>query len=164
MLGIERVGIHDDFFRLGGHSLAAIRVASKVGAELSCMLSVSDLFQATTVARLAESVRKNGPNSKGSQQESIARTPRDHTLELSHSQERLWFLQRFEEGRKAYDAPFGYRLSGPVDAAILEQCFDELIRRHEVLRTTYREQDGRACQQVQAPGSSICRRAICASA
>ena len=151
VLGLSHISAGTDFYHVGGHSLAAMRIVSRVRTELGIPLTVADIFQTRTIERLAGLFHGAEDVARPIAQSSIDVARRDGTMDVSPSQERLWFFEQLERSGRAYYELLGYRLSGPVDATILEQCFDELIRRHEVLRTTYREQDGRACQQVQSP-------------
>ncbi|HEX3128898.1 MAG TPA: amino acid adenylation domain-containing protein, partial [Thermoanaerobaculia bacterium] len=136
LLGRERVGIHDDFFALGGHSLLATRVTARVARVFGVDLPVSALFQAPTVAALAERI------AGASSAPPILPIPRTDFLPLSFAQRRLWFLEQLEPGTAAYNVPGEVRLSGPLDVERLSAAFEEVLRRHEVLRTVYGMRDG----------------------
>ncbi|HYH79410.1 MAG TPA: amino acid adenylation domain-containing protein, partial [Longimicrobium sp.] len=145
----ERVGVDDDFFALGGHSLLATRVVSRVRAALAVELTVRALFQAPTVAELAETVaalRRGGLPGLPP----VAAVERTGVLPLSFEQERLWFLDRLEPGSAQYNLPVALRLDGALDAGALERALGEVVRRHESLRTTFIETGG-APAQVIAP-------------
>ncbi len=144
LLGRERVGIHDDFFALGGHSLLATRVAARVSRVFGVDLPLSALFQAPTVAALAERIAGASPVPP------IRPRPRTgEPLPLSFAQRRLWFLEQLEPGTAAYNVPGEVRLAGPLDVGRLTESFQEILRRHEVLRTVYSMQAG---EPVQSPG------------
>ncbi|MBB4635036.1 non-ribosomal peptide synthetase/type I polyketide synthase [Longimicrobium terrae] len=139
VLGVERVGAHDDFFELGGHSLLATRVVSRVREVFGVEARLRALFEAPTVAGLAariEALRRAGVPAPPA----IAPADRSRPLPLSFAQERLWFLDRMPEGA-AYVIPQGMRLAGALDIPALERALGEVMRRHEVLRTVFREGD-----------------------
>jgi amino acid adenylation domain-containing protein len=144
LLGRERVGIHDDFFALGGHSLLATRVAARVSRVFGVDLPLSALFQAPTVAALAERIAA-APAVPPIP--ALVRT--GEPPPLSFAQRRLWFLEQLEPGTAAYNVPGEVRLAGPLDVSRLTESFQEIPRRHEVLRTVYSMQAG---EPVQSPG------------
>ncbi|HVR97637.1 MAG TPA: amino acid adenylation domain-containing protein, partial [Thermoanaerobaculia bacterium] len=147
VLGLGRVGLHDDFFALGGHSLLATQVMSRVRAVLGVELPLRSLFESPTIAGLARAVRE----SRESQAPPIVPVPRDGDLPLSFAQQRLWFLDQLEPGSAAYNMPLAVRLTGDVDPARLERIFFEIVRRHEALRTTFTSREGRPVQGIGAP-------------
>ncbi|HEX7241984.1 MAG TPA: amino acid adenylation domain-containing protein, partial [Longimicrobiaceae bacterium] len=151
VLGVERVGVHDDFFRLGGHSLLALRVVSRARLALGVEIPVRALFEAPTLAGLA--ARADALLRAGADPEAppVVPVPREGPLPLSFAQQRLWFLDQLEPGSAAYNVPFGIRLRGPLDAEILERAVSEVVRRHEVLRTVFRSGEGGTASQVVLP-------------
>jgi amino acid adenylation domain-containing protein len=147
VLGRERVGAGENFFALGGHSLLATRVVSCIRAALGAELPVRSLFEAPTVAELAarvEAARRDG----AAPLPPVVPVPRGRPLPLSFAQERLWFLHRLEPESAVYNVPTALRLSGALDAAALERALGEVVRRHETLRTTFAEDDGRPVQVI----------------
>ncbi|HVR95631.1 MAG TPA: amino acid adenylation domain-containing protein, partial [Thermoanaerobaculia bacterium] len=149
LLGAERVGVLDNFFDLGGHSLLATQVISRVRDRFGVELPVRALFEEPTVAGLAARVREEKPAADTVPIEPIVPLPRDGSpLPLSFAQERLWFLDRLEPGSPAYHLPVSKRLEGDLDVPVLTRALLETVRRHEALRTTFVEVDGRPAQVV----------------
>ena len=102
LLGIDAVGVHDDFFALGGHSLLATQLISRVRDALNVELPLRELFQAPTIAGMAEAIQKKGTRPSAPP---IRRVPRDRSLPLSFAQQRLWFLDRLIPGKAFYNLP-----------------------------------------------------------
>ncbi|HSF42722.1 MAG TPA: non-ribosomal peptide synthase/polyketide synthase [Thermoanaerobaculia bacterium] len=148
VLGLERAGIHDDFFALGGHSLLAIRLVSHLHRAFEVDLPVSAVFQAPTVAALAGKLAVM-PTAAGAP--ALEPVPRDEPLPLSFAQQRLWFLDRLAAGGSAYNLPAAALLEGHLDERALEGSLGEILRRHEALRTVFAEADGRPVQTVRPP-------------
>ncbi len=149
LLGVERVGSHDDFFALGGHSLDATRMVSRLRDVFGVEVELRRLFETPTVAGLAAAVE----TASGPSRAVPAITPieRDGDLPLSFGQERLWFLDRLAPDGGAYNMPGALRLGGRLRLAALARSLMEIVRRHEVLRTTFADRDGRPHQIVHPP-------------
>jgi len=145
VLQIDRVGVHDNFFELGGHSLLATQVVSRVRRSLEVELPLREIFAAPTVARLAQTIQQTGP---GRQTPAIRPVGRDRELPLSFGQERLWFLDQLVPGHAFYNMPAAVRAKGLLDVAVLERSVNEVVRRHEALRTTFATTEGRPFQVV----------------
>jgi amino acid adenylation domain-containing protein len=152
VLGVDRVGAHDNFFHLGGHSLLATQAMSRARSVFGADLPLSALFEAPTVAELA--ARFTAARSDGPEPEippalitrlGLAEAP------LSFAQRRLWFLHRLEPESAAYHAPAALRLTGALDRAALERALEEIVRRHEALRTVFPEGAGEPVQAVRPP-------------
>ena len=158
LLGVQRVGIDDDFFALGGHSLLATRLASQVRAVLGTELAVRTVFESPTVAQLAEHLRD------AAAAEAMEVLPRPERLPLSFAQSRLWFLDQLEAtdaGGARYNVPLVLRLRGPLDTGALELALTALVARHETLRTAFPLLDGEPVQAVlPAEGFVLARRAV----
>ncbi|HEX7239088.1 MAG TPA: condensation domain-containing protein, partial [Longimicrobiaceae bacterium] len=148
------VGAHDDFFELGGHSLLATQVTSRVRDAFGVELPVRALFEAPTVAGLAERVRGLLGGESGTDAPPLLPVPRDRPLPLSFAQQRLWFVDRLEPGSSAYNLPLALRLRGPLEARVLERTLRETVRRHEALRTVFREAGGEPVQVVRPAGAA----------
>ncbi|GAB2639992.1 non-ribosomal peptide synthase/polyketide synthase [Prescottella soli] len=146
VLGIEKVGLDDDFFELGGNSLVATQVVTRVGAALGVRLGVRELFEASTVAALA--ARAGATVVRGTGAPALGSVPRPDRIPLSLAQQRMWFLNRFDSATAVYNLPFAVRLSGTVDPRAFSAAFADVIERHESLRTVYPEVDGVAWQVI----------------
>ncbi|MEO1619801.1 MAG: condensation domain-containing protein, partial [Cyanobacteria bacterium J06632_3] len=152
ILGIERAGIYDNFFELGGHSLLATQVISRIRAAYAVEVTLRELFQTPTVAKLAAAVETaQRADSSHSATAGTAMLPvdRDQPLVLSSSQQRLWLLEQIDPGSIAYNMPKALRLSGPLNQVALEKALSRLIERHESLRTTFAVDKGQPVQVIQ---------------
>ncbi|HEY6926160.1 MAG TPA: amino acid adenylation domain-containing protein, partial [Steroidobacteraceae bacterium] len=155
LLKVDRVGRADNFFALGGHSLLAVQLVSRVRQVLGRDLSVRAVFEQSTVRALAAHLQA----AAGVHLEPILRAERAAltasglpVLPLSWSQERLWFIDQLEGGSAAYHIAGSVRLHGVLDKAALQRALDTIVERHEVLRTTFRLEEGRAIQVIAAVG------------
>nr|QEO73952.1 condensation domain-containing protein [uncultured bacterium] len=140
VLGLERVGALDDFFRLGGDSILSIRVTSRLRAAFGVQLSPRAVFEHPTVSGLASAIL-NGTGPGEAEVDAIPVIPRDGAHPLirpqSPAQRRLWFLDQFEPDSTEYVTPTALRLYGPLDLAALGRALNGLVARHESLRTTF---------------------------
>ncbi|HEV7667183.1 MAG TPA: amino acid adenylation domain-containing protein [Thermoanaerobaculia bacterium] len=152
MLGLEPVGVHDSFFELGGHSLMATQLVSRVRDRCGVELPLAAFFDAPTISDLAPLLGVSGPTA--STPATIPRAPRDRPLPLSFAQARLWFLYQLDPGGAGYNMPLGLRVAGPLEPAVLERAIEEIVRRHEILRTTFVVSAGQPVQVI-APTSPL---------
>ncbi|HEX7239970.1 MAG TPA: amino acid adenylation domain-containing protein, partial [Longimicrobiaceae bacterium] len=146
VLGVERVGVRDDFFALGGHSLSGTRIVARIARLFGVDLPLRTLFEARTVAELAARVAaaRGGPPVPP-----LLPADRSGPVPLSFAQERLWFLEQLRPGGAAYAVPTAVRMAGALDAEALRRSLDEIVRRHEALRTRFVEVDGAPAQVVE---------------
>ncbi len=158
VLGVERVGINDNFFDLGGHSLMAARLISRLRDALRIELPLRRLFEEPTVAELAESIWAEIKADKCVEAPTPLRIRKQAGLPLSFAQERMWFLNRLNPHSAAYNMPAALRLTGRLNPAALEESLNRIIGRHESLRTTFKVVEGRPVQIIhdeQAIGLAI---------
>ncbi len=149
-LGIDSVGVTDNFFKLGGHSLYATRLIARINAELNCHISIKDLFYSPTIRELAGVVEVAGVDAP----KTIVKAPEGHKRPLSFAQQRLWLLDQIEGGSAHYNLSGFLKLTGRLNHDALNRAFSSILERHESLRTciTVRE-NGQPVQIIQSPAS-----------
>ncbi|MGY0057919.1 non-ribosomal peptide synthase/polyketide synthase [Streptomyces sp. LZ34] len=153
VLGVDRVSIDDSFFDLGGHSLLATRLVSRIRGALGVEVPIGAVFDAPTVASLVAHLDA----AEGRPRTALAPVSRPDTIPLSFAQRRLWFLHRLEGPSAAYNWPFALRLSRAVDEEALRAALNDLVARHESLRTVFVEVDGEPRQVVLDPAAAPLR-------
>ena len=142
-------GVGDNFFDLGGHSLLATRVVSRIRSVLDVELPLHQVFVAPTLEGLAAWIGKEIEERRGIPLPPIERVTREGVLPLSFAQQRLWFLDRLEPGTATFNLPAPLRLAGRLDVGALSRALDEIVRRHESLRTRFGEREGRGVQEIR---------------
>lgn len=147
VLGLERIGVADNFFELGGHSLLATQVISRVRSALKVDVGVRQLFEGPTVEDFSAAVAA-ALNNGGASAPRIERASRTGPLPLSFAQQSLWFLDQLEPGNAFYNVPAAIRMSGRLDVRALREALQEIVRRHETLRTSFRNVNGEPAQFV----------------
>ncbi|MEE8586626.1 MAG: amino acid adenylation domain-containing protein, partial [Acidobacteriota bacterium] len=151
VLGREGIGAGDSFFHLGGHSLLATQVISRIRSAFGIELPLRTLFQAPTLSELAQRVEEQQQTGSRASAPPLVRVPRDGGLPLSFAQQRLWFLDQMEPDSPAYNIPVALRLTGHLDCSALQAAFQEIVRRHESLRSCFPAQQGEAVQSILPP-------------
>ena len=153
VLGITNIGINDNFFELNGNSLRAAQIISRLNRTINVDLSIPDLFENPAIAKLAKYIPKmckkmHNADKKISELPIPPGNKETEILSLSSSQERLWFNEQLQPGNSADYISVGFRLSGELNPTALENSLNEIIKRHEVLRTTFPKSDGKPVQVI----------------
>ncbi|MDJ0702180.1 MAG: amino acid adenylation domain-containing protein [Leptolyngbyaceae cyanobacterium MO_188.B28] len=142
------VGLHDNFFELGGHSLLATQLITRVREAFYVDFPLRRLFESPTVAGVSELIEAARDDQQGHIAPPIQAINRNGPLPLSFAQQRLWFLNQLQEGDSSYNMTAAARLTGNLDVATLEKAVQEIVQRHEVLRTRFPIVDGIPCQVI----------------
>ena len=150
----EPLSVDANFFALGGHSLLATQVLSQVRAAFGVELTLRTLFEAPTIAQLARSIEHAGREAGARSAPAIVARARTAPAPLSFAQQRLWLLDRMEAASSVYNIGAVVRLAGRLDEAALTRTLNEIVGRHEALRTTFAEVDG-AAAQIIAPALAL---------
>ncbi|HKR15496.1 MAG TPA: amino acid adenylation domain-containing protein [Pyrinomonadaceae bacterium] len=148
VLGIDRIGVNDNFFDLGGHSLIATRLMSRVRETFRVDLPLRNLFITPTIAGLAAQIESERNAGREIETPPMLLVSREAELPLSFAQERMWFLNQLDPHSSTYNMSTALRLGGSLNATALGQSFTELLRRHEALRTTFTNVNGRVVQVI----------------
>ncbi|OZC99400.1 hypothetical protein CH275_22590 [Rhodococcus sp. 06-235-1A] len=154
VLGVPRVGLDDDFFELGGNSLVATQVVSRLGVALDASVSVRALFESSSVGALA-AVLESQVGSGG--RVALVAGPRPERIPLSLAQQRFWFLNQFDTSSAVDNIPLAVRLSGELDIEALRRAIADVVERHEALRTMYPAYEGVPYQKIVAPDRAVPR-------
>lgn len=155
VLPLTAVGRFDNLFDCGAHSLHVTQIASRIEAQCGVQLPLRVLFEAPTIAGLAkaiETIRTQAAHETASP--AIVPVPRNRALPLSFSQQRMWFMSQLVPDGTAYNMPIAIRLLGPLNRDGFRYALQELIRRHESLRTTFTATAEGAVQVIHPPPSA----------
>jgi amino acid adenylation domain-containing protein len=148
VLQCQQLGVHQDFFELGGHSLLATQVLSRVRQAFRIELPLRVLFEAPTIASLAQRVASLAKKESGIEIPPMRRADRTKRIPLSFAQQRLWFLDQLEPLNPLYNISYVTRMSGQLDIDTLEESLRAVVRRHESLRTTFQVVDDEPVQVI----------------
>jgi amino acid adenylation domain-containing protein len=156
VLGVAPIGINDNFFERGGHSLLAARVSARLGGLFGVSLPLRAFFEAPVLWEFAARIDAAGNDAAtesavGVSHSGIDIVPRDGELPLSHAQVRLWFLDQLESGSAAYVMPSATLLRGDLNFTALQRTLGEIVRRHEILRSVFVARDGTPHLRIQEP-------------
>lgn len=153
VLGREFVGLHENFFALGGHSLLATQVISRLEEVVETELPLSMIFTAPTIAELVQSIQQMQIEQEGMKTPALQSFDvAGNQFPLSFAQQRIWFFEQMSPGQSTYNLPFALRLKGELDIERLQQSLHRLLAKHEILRTTFHEIEGKAIQQIHKRG------------
>jgi amino acid adenylation domain-containing protein len=151
VLKLPKVGVCDNFFELGGHSLLATQVVSRIRQGLKVELPLRTLFEEPTVAGLAKRVERIQREQAGIVEAPLVRVSRDGSVPLSFAQQRLWFLDQLEPNNPFYNVPQITRVRGKLNVEFLERSLNEIVRRHEALRTIFQMEGQEPVQVIAQP-------------
>ena len=152
VLGVARVSPDDNFFEVGGHSLLATQLMSRVREAFGVEVGLRKLFEGPTVRALGRRVEELLAGDGGAPPPPVRRVAREGAVPVSFAQRRLWFLDQLEPNNPFYNNPLAVRLSGELNREALGRTLTEIVRRHEALRTTFREVAGEPVQVIAEPG------------
>ncbi|MEA5536727.1 non-ribosomal peptide synthetase [Crocosphaera sp. XPORK-15E] len=149
ILGLTKVGIYDNFFTLGGHSLLATQVIAIIRKTFNLELPIKNLFDSPTIALLAKDIEKN-TNNRNSQPiiSNSLQLLQNQLIPISLNQLEFWFFEQFYPRNSVYNLPLIYQIKGKLNITILEKSLKEIVKRHEILRTTFIYQDGQVLQKI----------------
>ena len=152
VLGMGQISIHDSFFDRGGHSLLAIQVISRIRAVMGVELSVRSLFETPSVAGLAEQIEQKLRSGQARAMPPLVPVTRVQDLPLSFAQQRLWFMDQLQPESTAYLSTEVLHFQGVLNVEMLERSLEVLVRRHEILRTTFTVRAGQPIQVIHPSG------------
>ncbi|MEH2026360.1 non-ribosomal peptide synthetase [Nostoc sp.] len=150
VLGLKNIGVHDNFLALGGHSLLAFQILCRIRDIFQVELPMRHFFETPTISEIADSIIQAQQEDRGCSVVPIQSIGRDDDLPLSFGQERLWFLNELVPNHAFYNVSEAFRLRGVLNSTILEQSLNEIINRHEILRTTYSSLKGQPIQVIHS--------------
>nr|QQZ45557.1 CysK [synthetic construct] len=157
LLGLEHVGVHDNFFSLGGHSLLASQLISRIRATFRVEVAMATVFESPTVEPLARHIEEKLKDESRVQLSNVVPVERTQEIPLSYLQERLWFVhEHMKEQRTSYNITWTLHFAGKgFSVEALRMAFDELVARHETLRTWFQVGEGteQAVQVIGEPWS-----------
>lgn len=151
ILGVERVSAERNLFELGAHSLLVTQVVSRIRKAFAVEPPLRAFFEYPTVAGMAKVIEKLKAAAEGLSAPPMVKVPRTGNHPLSFTQESMWFLDQTEQNLTAYNVPGAVHMDGVLNPIALEAGFNEVLRRHEILRTTYQVVDGRPVQVIRPP-------------
>jgi amino acid adenylation domain-containing protein len=148
ILGITVIGVHDNLFDLGGHSLSAMQIVARVMKTFRVDVPLKRFYDAPTIAGLSAIIATSGTSAEAREDIASWQDPQERYLPLSHFQERLWFMEQWEPGKPTYNICQAYRLEGPLNVSAVEESLNTVIGRHEILRASFGADDGQPSQII----------------
>ncbi|WP_414944494.1 amino acid adenylation domain-containing protein, partial [Amycolatopsis sp. cmx-11-32] len=149
VLGAGSVGVDDSFFALGGHSLLATRLISRIRAVLGVEVTIAEVFENPTAGALARTISMDGVV-----RPALRSVPRPAEIPLSFAQRRLWFINQMEGPNPTYNIPLVVELTGTLDRSALRSALNDVVARHDTLRTVFPDTAGTPRQVVLAPADA----------
>ncbi len=150
LLPLQEPGVHRSFFDAGGHSILAIRLATRINQAFNVNIPVQAIFEYPTIAGQAQLIQELVNVSAGSSSTTLVPQAHEGPLPLSFNQRQLWFMDRLVPGNSMYSVPLVLNITGAVDPALLERSLNVVVERHAILRTVYRELEGGPAQEILA--------------
>jgi amino acid adenylation domain-containing protein len=149
VLKVQQISINENFFELGGHSLLATQLISRIRTNLSIEIPLRSLFAAPTIEELSQQIQQLQQQDLTLSAPPILTRGEQSELLLSYAQTRLWFLDQLEPNSAFYNIPVALRLQGHLNQSALTQSLEEIIQRHEALRTNFITVNGQPTQVIQ---------------
>jgi amino acid adenylation domain-containing protein len=148
VLRVQQIGCLDDFFQMGGHSLLATQVVSRLRRTLNIELPLRALFECSSVAKLSKHIDDTRRALESLSVPAMTRVSREQVLPLSFAQQRLWVLDQMEPNNPLYNVPRPIRITGPLNSDALQKSLNQIVSRHELLRTSFHTVDGQPVQRI----------------
>ena len=148
ILGITVIGVHDNLFDLGGHSLSAMQIVARVMKTFRVNVPLKRFYDSPTIAGLSAIIATSRRSTEASEDTVSWQDLQEGHLPLSYFQERLWFMEQWEPGKPTYNICQAYRLEGPLNVTAVEESLNTVIDRHEILRTSFGADDGQPSQII----------------
>ena len=149
LLGQKQVGVHDNFFELGGDSLLVTQLVTRLRQVFDVRVPLRTAFDNPTVVMLADVIETTSRAEQGLPELKIETVSRSTEIPLSFAQQRLWYVDQLQPGGHTYNIAIAVRIKGPLDVVALEQSFNQIVERHEAMRTTFPSVDGRPLQLIE---------------
>lgn len=149
-LNVETLGVDENIFHYGAHSLIVAQICAAVRNRLRATLEPKEVFEHPTVSGMIRLVSER-KSAAADEEVAIPKASREKSIPLTYQQEQIWFLSKLVPNNRAYNSQFSVRLHGNLDKTILERCLNAIVCRHEILRTTFHEKDGSPIQVIHDP-------------
>ncbi|MEB2302389.1 amino acid adenylation domain-containing protein [Lysinibacillus xylanilyticus] len=144
VLGLDKISIHDNFFSIGGHSLKAMEIMMQIGKEFRIDIPFKYFFDHPTIQKLSDYIRQASIHTI----QEIKAADKKEYYPASSQQKRMYTFFKYDPKSIVYNIVGAYKISGEIDYRALQESLDKLVKRHEILRTLYKEIDGQVVQQI----------------